>query len=143
MTFQLHKRLQEDTFGLVGLSLSRVLLMNDASFPWMILVPERAGIREVHELSGEERSVLIEEISVTSEILQRLFAPDKINIGTLGNLVPQLHVHIVARFKTDRSWPGPVWGSGPGRPYSADELSDISSRIRQAFRQKGWSTCPK
>ena len=140
--FPLHKRLQEDTFQLGSLSLSRVLLMNDSSFPWLILVPDREGIREIHELSAYDRSVLVEEISVSSKIVQMLFAPEKINIGALGNLVPQLHVHIVGRFRSDRSWPGPVWGSGPGRPYAADALSGISSRIIHAFQQKGVWTCP-
>ena len=140
--FELHQRLQEDTVGIVRLSLSRVLLMNDSSFPWLILVPEKEDIREIHELNRVERSVLVEEIADASDIIERLFAPDKINIGALGNLVSQLHVHVIGRFKSDRSWPGPVWGSGPGIPYGAEELTGISSRLREAFQQKGWGPCP-
>jgi diadenosine tetraphosphate (Ap4A) HIT family hydrolase len=132
----LHQRLQEETVEIISLALSRVLLMNDASFPWLILVPEREDIQEIHELGGGERSILIEEIAAASKIMQRLYSPDKINIGALGNLVPQLHIHIIGRFRSDRSWPGPVWGSGPGNPYSAGELNIISAHFREAFQQK-------
>lgn len=132
----LHQRLQDDTIGITCLALSRVLLMNDSSFPWLILVPEREGVSEIHELCVEDRSILIEEIAVASEIIRQLYSPDKINIGALGNLVPQLHIHVIGRFRTDRAWPGPVWGAGTARPYETEELDIVSSRIRKAFQQK-------
>jgi len=135
MKFTLHHRLQEDTTEIIHLELSRVLLMNDSSFPWLILVPERQGVQEVYELSIEDRSVLIEEIAVASEIIQRLYFPDKINIGALGNLVPQLHIHVIGRFRTDRAWPGPVWGTGPARPYADEGLDAVSAGIKKAFQQ--------
>jgi diadenosine tetraphosphate (Ap4A) HIT family hydrolase len=134
--FKLYQRLQKDTIGITQLALSRVLLMNDSSFPWLILVPEREGVREIHELGPEDRLLLIEEITVASEIIRKLYSPDKINIGALGNLVPQLHIHVVGRFRTDRAWPGPVWGTGVARPYAAEELDAVSGRIKDAFQQK-------
>jgi len=134
--FMLHQRLQEDTIGIVRLELSRVLLMNDSSFPWLILVPERENIREIHELGAADRAVLIEEIAAASEIIQMLYSPDKINTGALGNLVPQLHIHVIGRFRTDRAWPGPVWGTGPAQPYSEEELDRVAGRLRKAFEQR-------
>jgi len=110
--------------------------MNDSSFPWLILVPEREGMREMYELSIGDRAVLMEEITFVSEIIRQLYSPDKINIGALGNLVPQLHLHIIGRFRTDRAWPGPVWGSGPARPYQAETLKTVCAGIKKAFQQK-------
>jgi diadenosine tetraphosphate (Ap4A) HIT family hydrolase len=136
-SFTLHHRLQEDTVEIVRLKLSRVLLMIDSSFPWLVLVPERQNVQEVFELSIEDRSVLIEEIAVASEIIQQLYCPDKINIGALGNLVPQLHIHLIGRFRTDRAWPGPVWGTGHARSYAKDELNAVAGRIKKAFSKKG------
>ncbi len=136
MKFTLHQRLQEDTVNIVRLKLSRVLLMKDSSFPWLVLVPERQGVQEVYELSIEARFVLIEEIATASEILRQLYSPDKINIGALGNLVPQLHIHVIGRFRTDRAWPGPVWGTGPARPYTDEGLAAVSAGIKKAFQQR-------
>lgn len=137
MKFTLHQKLREDTVEIVRLKLSLVLLMNDSSFPWLVLVPERQGVQEVHELGIEDRSVLIEEIAAASEIIRQLYSPDKINIGALGNLVPQLHIHVIGRFRTDRAWPGPVWGTGHARPYTDGGLAAVSAGIKKAFQQKG------
>lgn len=131
--FILHQRLKEDTIEITRLKLSRVLLMRDSSFPWLILVPERENIREIHELSMEDRAVLIEEISLASQVIERLYMPDKINVGALGNLVPQLHIHVIGRFRTDRGWPGPVWGTGPAEPYSDEGLGTVCERLKKAF----------
>lgn len=131
--FILHQRLKEDTIEITRLKLSRVLLMRDSSFPWLILVPGRENIREIHELSMEDRAVLIEEISLASQVIERLYMPDKINVGALGNLVPQLHIHVIGRFRTDRAWPGPVWGTGPAEPYSDEELGTVCERLKKAF----------
>lgn len=115
------------------LPLCRVLLMNDRRFPWLILVPERDSVREIHELSAADRAVLIEEIARASEVLKRLFQPDKLNVGALGNIVPQLHVHVVARTAADPAWPGPVWGSGAAVAYQEKELEEIRGRLAVAF----------
>ena len=139
MKFTLHQRLQEDTVEIVRLELSRVLLMDDSSFPWLVLVPQRQGVQEVYELSTGDRSVLIEEIAAASEIIQQLYSPDKINIGALGNLVPQLHIHVIGRFRTDRAWPGPVWGAGLAKPYADGGLAAASAGIKKAFQQIGKS----
>src|SRR3546814_18598095 len=87
--------------------------MNDASYPWLILVPRRPDLKEIHDLDGGARPQLTEEICRASRALQSSFAPDKINVGALGNLVPQLHVHVIARFRSDPAWPGPAWGKQP------------------------------
>jgi diadenosine tetraphosphate (Ap4A) HIT family hydrolase len=125
----LHPTLARDTVEVTRLPLCHVLLMKDRRFPWLILVPEREAVREIHELSPEDRRQLIEEIAWVSEVLERLFRPAKLNVGALGNIVPQLHVHVVARFETDPAWPGPVWGSGAAVPYTERELEDLRERL--------------
>lgn len=133
MPFALHPTLARDTVEITALPLCRVLLMQDRRFPWLILVPEREGVREIHELSPADRVRLIEEIALAEQVMQRLFQPDKLNVGALGNVVPQLHVHVVARFTTDAAWPGPVWGSGAAVPYAAEELEGTRKRLASAF----------
>lgn len=137
MTFALHPTLARDTVEVARLPLCRVLLMRDRRFPWLILVPERdikgRSIREIHQLPAADRAALIEEIAGVSEAMERLFQPDKINVGALGNMVPQLHVHVVARRATDAAWPGPVWGSGPAEPYAEAELEDLRARLGSAL----------
>jgi diadenosine tetraphosphate (Ap4A) HIT family hydrolase len=132
--FELHERLRNDTFEIGSLGLSRLLLMNDRSFPWLILVPERKGVTELDELSRDDRIGLVEEVALVSGLLRRLYKPDKINIGALGNLVPQLHMHVIGRFRTDRAWPGPVWGSGPAEAYTKEEAVDALARMRDCLR---------
>lgn len=135
MPFVLHSTLARDTVEVARLPLCRVLLMNDRRFPWLILVPERESLREIHELPPAERSILIEEIARAGQELVHLFQPDKLNTGALGNIVPQLHVHIVARFATDAAWPGPVWGSGVTIAYAASDLEEMKGRIAKAFAE--------
>lgn len=134
MPFTLHPRLAQDTVEVARLHLCRVLVMKDRRFPWLVLVPERESVREIHELAPEDRAVLVEEIARAGEVLMRLFQPDKLNVGALGNLVPQLHVHVVARRTTDPAWPGPVWGSGAAVPYEEDALAELRERLAGVFR---------
>ena len=134
MPFALHPRLAEDTVEVTRLPLCRVLLMKDRRFLWLLLVPEREGVREIAELPPADRAELIEEIARASDVLTRLFRPDKLNVGALGNVVPQLHVHVVARFSTDPAWPGPVWGSGTALPYTGGELEEIRELLAAAFQ---------
>jgi len=129
MPFALHPALERDTVPVARLALCRVLLMRDRRFPWLILVPERDGVREIAELAPADRGLLIEEISLASDALKRLVRPDKLNVGALGNLVPQLHVHVVARFTSDAAWPGPVWGSGAAEPYEQEELNQLLAKM--------------
>jgi diadenosine tetraphosphate (Ap4A) HIT family hydrolase len=131
--FQLNDRLQNDTVEIGRLELSLLLLMNERSLPWVILVPVRGGIKDIDELSADDRILLIEEISCVSQVIRHLYHPDKINVGALGNLVQQLHVHVIGRFVTDRAWPGPIWGIGPMQPYHIDELDKVVARIRTAL----------
>jgi diadenosine tetraphosphate (Ap4A) HIT family hydrolase len=121
--FTLHERLRADTVELARWPLSLLLLMNARQWPWLILVPERPGLREIHDLEAPDRARLVEEIARASLCLEMLFRPTKINVGALGNLVPQLHIHVIARFIDDPAWPGPVWGAVAPEPYSADELA--------------------
>jgi len=131
--FQLHERLAADCHELARLTLSRVLLMDDASYPWLILVPERPGLGHLHDLAANDLPVMIREIAQTSRVLEELFRPDKINVAAIGNKVPQLHVHLVARFKTDPAWPDPVWGAAAPQPYAADLLEQRIADLRAAF----------
>jgi diadenosine tetraphosphate (Ap4A) HIT family hydrolase len=133
MTFALHPTLARDTVEVARLPLCRVLLMRDRRFPWLILVPEREETREIHELPPADRAALIEEIARVSGTMARLFQVDKINVGALGNIVPQLHVHVIARFATDAAWPGPVWGSGPAEPYEDSVLEELRDRLASAL----------
>ncbi|HEY4941981.1 MAG TPA: HIT family protein [Rhizomicrobium sp.] len=115
--FILHPRLQADTAFVADWALSRLLLMNDARYSWLILVPRRAGVVEWFDLDATDRAALTEEIARASQTLKRVGNAAKINVGALGNLVPQLHVHIVARNPGDPAWPGPVWGHSQTVPY--------------------------
>ncbi len=135
MAFTLHPTLTQDTVEVTRLSLCHVLLMKDSRFPWLILVPERDGVREIHDLSSADRAVLIEEIAQASLILERLFRPYKINVGALGNVVPQLHIHVVARTQEDPAWPGPVWGSGEVVQYGKAELEELRRGLEMMFRK--------
>ncbi len=135
MPFTLHPTLARDTVEVARLPLCHVLLMKDRRFPWLILVPEREAVREIHELAPDDRTQLIEEITLVSRALERLFEPAKLNVGALGNIVPQLHIHVVARFETDPAWPGPVWGSGAAVPYAAEEIEKIRDRLAAALQR--------
>jgi diadenosine tetraphosphate (Ap4A) HIT family hydrolase len=131
--FELHERLAADTATVATLGLSRVLLMNDRRWPWLILVPERPGTTEIHQLSEGERGELMAEITKASRILEALHAPDKINVGALGNMVPQLHIHVIARTRSDPAWPGPVWGYGAAIAYEKQALADQVGAVRRAL----------
>ncbi|HEY1630334.1 MAG TPA: HIT family protein [Rhizomicrobium sp.] len=128
-SFTLHERLKADTHPVADWGLSRVLLMNDARYPWLILVPRRAGLVELHDLKHAERLVLMEEIARASDHLKSLTAAAKINVGALGNMVPQLHVHVIARNPGDPAWPGPVWGHGAAVPYTDDARGAFVKRL--------------
>lgn len=131
--FELHPRLAADTLPLGDFPLCRCLLMNDMHYPWLILVPRVADTREIFELSEDQQQQLIRESSYVSERLARFFDADKINIGALGNMVPQLHLHHIARYANDAAWPGPVWGKHPAQPYTDDNLKMMRERLAIAF----------
>ena len=116
--FTLDPHLEADTYLLTDLPLCRVLLMNDSRYPWLILVPRQHGLRELHDLSREDQGRLMSEITLTTKTLEGSHGPDKINVGALGNIVKQLHIHVLGRFDGDPAWPGPVWGIGEPAAYS-------------------------
>jgi diadenosine tetraphosphate (Ap4A) HIT family hydrolase len=128
--FRLDPRLAADTVPVAELGLCRVLLMNDSRFPWLVLVPRKAGMVEIADLSPTEQTRLWAEVNQASSALRAAGPCDKINIGALGNIVRQLHVHVVARLEGDAAWPGPVWGSGAARAYPAAEGAELSERLR-------------
>ncbi len=132
--FTLNETLAADTVEAARWPLCRVLLMNDSRYPWLILVPQRAGMTEIHGLDSGDQSLLITEITRASRVLETLHTPDKINVAALGNLVPQLHIHIVARFRADAAWPGPIWGAHPPIPYAAANLEKALQSLRSALR---------
>ena len=134
-TFELHERLAADCITLADWPLCRVLLMNDASYPWLILVPRRPGLRDFHDVAPEDMPQFVDEISGASRALQSSFQPDKINVAALGNMVPQLHLHIIARFSDDPAWPGPVWGAQPAVPYESGALHERIESLKAAFRE--------
>ncbi|MDQ6967470.1 MAG: HIT family protein [Mariprofundaceae bacterium] len=129
----LHKQLEKDCIVLGQMDLCAVLLMPDANYPWLILVPQREHISEIYELSDDDQQQLIRESSTVSRVLSDLFDADKINVAALGNMVPQLHVHHVVRYQTDAAWPAPVWGALPAKSYSDADLQDIQNRLKKAL----------
>jgi diadenosine tetraphosphate (Ap4A) HIT family hydrolase len=127
--FELHPRLAADTFHVDDWPLSRVLLMNDTRFPWIVLVPRRTGAVELFDLDENDRTILMGEIARASVRIKAISSAAKINVGAMGNLVPQLHIHVVARKPSDAAWPGPVWGHGAGIAY----LGDAQAHVIAAF----------
>lgn len=121
--FALHEQLQKDCTIIGELSLSTLLLMNDANYPWFVLVPRRELVREWYELSVADQQQLLYEANGLAKYLQQQTGAKKMNIGALGNMVPQLHVHVIARFENDAAWPAPVWGKIPAQAYAADALN--------------------
>ncbi len=136
MSFVLNQRLAADTAPLDDLPLCSARLMDDSRWPWIILVPRRADITEIHALSEADQGQLMRETTAASRALAAAYQPDKINVGALGNLVPQLHVHVIARRRDDAAWPGPVWGVGTAVPYG-DALDATVDRIRLALVEAG------
>jgi len=131
--FVLDERLAADT-GLVGdLPLCRVLLMRDANYPWLVLVPRRPDLRELYQLDAADQQQYLLESNTVARLLQQLFSPEKLNIAALGNMVPQLHIHHIARYLTDPAWPRPVWGAVPATPYSSEQWHQRLAELRHAF----------
>lgn len=122
--FTLHSQLAKDCVPLGDFRLCRALLMNDAQYPWLILVPRREDVSELFQLSRIDQQSLLEEVNSVAAALAGHFSADKMNIAALGNVVPQLHLHIIARFREDSAWPRPVWGVQPVQPYAEAALRE-------------------
>jgi diadenosine tetraphosphate (Ap4A) HIT family hydrolase len=132
-TLQLDSRLEADTIPIGDLSLSSVLLLNDARFPWFVLVPRIADVSELTDLSDEQAVQLMQEIRIATRVMMTLSKPDKVNVGALGNIVTQLHVHVIGRFRSDPAWPGPVWGYGTRTPYPDHAATALIERAGALF----------
>ena len=128
--FSLDPRLAGDSIWVADGPLSQLRLVDDARFPWLVLVPRVPGAIEWVDLDGGQQRLLLAEINQAARVLRAVADIDKLNIGALGNVVPQLHVHVVGRCHDDAAWPGPVWGSGPARPYPPAERDALIARIR-------------
>jgi diadenosine tetraphosphate (Ap4A) HIT family hydrolase len=131
--FTLDHRLQTDTLHVADWPLCRVLLINDARFPWLVLVPMRAGISEMLDLEPDDRRQLTAEIDRAAAALRRTVTCDKLNIAALGNMVSQLHVHVIARRRSDAAWPKPVWGQGTPEAYEDEAARALLRRLNDAF----------
>jgi diadenosine tetraphosphate (Ap4A) HIT family hydrolase len=131
--FLLHPRLEADSLPVASLPLCRVRLMNNARFPWLLLVPALPQKREITDLDEPQQQQLMREIAQASRVLQQLTGAHKMNVATLGNMVPQLHIHIIARFEGDAAWPAPVWGTG-GEPYTPEAAATQVARLAEALK---------
>jgi diadenosine tetraphosphate (Ap4A) HIT family hydrolase len=131
--FALDPRLAADTVVVGDLPLAQVLLMDDARFPWLILVPRRAGVSEITDLAPDDGAALWGEVGLAVGVMQALAKPDKVNVAALGNVVAQLHVHVVGRFRSDPAWPGPVWGHGAAKPYPPHARAQLIERAAALF----------
>ncbi len=127
--FVLHKQLANDCIEIAELPLCKLLLCNDSAYPWFILVPKVADISEIYQLDWQQQQQLLNESSLLSELLMQVFTGDKMNVAALGNIVEQLHIHHVVRFKADAQWPKPVWGQQALTPYSKDELATLKDKL--------------
>jgi diadenosine tetraphosphate (Ap4A) HIT family hydrolase len=129
--FTLHPQLERDTINIGDLPLCRVLVIQDANYPWLLLVPRRDSVVEILDLDEVEQAQLMTETTRVARALREITQCDKLNIAALGNVVPQLHVHIIARRKTDAAWPRPVWGAVPPLSHDPEELKLFTSAIRK------------
>lgn len=125
-------QLRNDCLLLGRFSLCHLLLMRDANYPWFILVPDRQGVSEIYQLSEDDQQQLLKESSLLAEFLMNAFQGDKMNIASLGNIVPQCHVHHVVRYHTDSAWPAPIWGCVPAKAYTDNALNSVVDKIKQA-----------
>jgi diadenosine tetraphosphate (Ap4A) HIT family hydrolase len=130
---QLHSQLEQDCVILGEFSLCTLLLLNDANYPWFILLPNREGITEIHQLSRMDQQQLLTESMFFCHCLEQVFRPDKLNIAALGNVVPQLHIHHIARYTADACWPAPVWGAVTAKPYNHQQLDSIKDQLAVWF----------
>ena len=133
-TWSLHPQLAKDTVPVGDLALTRVLLTNDANYPWLILVPRKSGLTELIDLDKSEQMQLLGEIAAAARVLKQITECDKLNIAALGNQVPQLHVHVIARRHSDAAWPKPVWGATPAIAYDLKIRDGFVGALRRALQ---------
>ena len=129
--FKLNFRLLEDSTFVTKLNVSQVRLNHDARFPWLILIPEIAGLKELHDIPDQKQTIVHKEVNFCSAALQELTSADKMNVAALGNLVSQLHIHVIARKHDDSAWPQPVWNAGEAKAYEEENLAKLVNKLRQ------------
>jgi len=129
LEFELHPQLANDCIVLGDFPVCRLLLMNDANYPWFILVPRRAGATEIYHLSEQDQIAVIKESSFLASNLADAFAADKMNVASLGNVVPQLHIHHIARYENDPAWPAPIWGKLSAIPFTQEQIHDVRHKL--------------
>ena len=137
---KLHPQLEKDCFILGEFNLCSLLLLNDANYPWFILLPNRENISEIHQLSVTDQQQLMTESMFFSQCLEQVFQPDKLNIAALGNVVPQLHIHHIARFTTDACWPAPVWDAATAIAYEKEQVENIRNQLFSWFENNDGQT---
>ena len=133
MSFKLHKKFSKSSHHLLDLKLCTVRLHDNSKFPWIMLIPKRKNINDITDLNSKDQMLLMREIVFSSEVMKKLFKTSKLNVEKVGNIVPQLHIHIIARYKKDSSWPLSVWVV-KGKLYSAKALKEVVNKIRIAFK---------
>jgi len=131
--FDLNPRLEGDSYPVTDLGLCAVRLMKDANYPWVLMVPRKSDLIEIIDLDARDRGLLIEEIAAVSAALKQATDCEKLNVGALGNQVSQLHVHVIARFRDDAAWPGPIWGAVPPEPYEQDKADQLITALKSAL----------
>jgi diadenosine tetraphosphate (Ap4A) HIT family hydrolase len=132
-TFELDSRIDKDSELVKKLALCQLRLQNDSRWPWLVMVPERSGMSEIFDLSPSEQTLLSAEINRVSAALKQVTGATKINVGALGNIVRQLHVHVIARFEGDPNWPGPIWGFGQATPYEQPQKQNLIKKLVEAL----------
>ncbi|MDD5034728.1 MAG: HIT family protein [Methylococcaceae bacterium] len=137
--FELHPQLKRDCLEIGRFELCRLLLMNESRYPWFILVPQRPGLSEIYQLNGADQALLWRESSALARGLAEAFAADKMNIAAIGNLVPQLHLHHIVRYRRDAAWPAPVWGKFPPLLYDEVGLEEVKARLQTFLPADFWS----
>ncbi|TMP02635.1 HIT family protein [Pseudoalteromonas sp. S3178] len=128
--FELAPELKRDCIELADWPLCKVLLLNDSQYPWFVLVPRQANLKEIIDLSEDDQIVYLKESAKLSKLLMDVFSPDKLNVAALGNVVPQLHIHHIARFTTDAAWPAPIWGKHPAVPYTEPQIAELKKALQ-------------
>jgi diadenosine tetraphosphate (Ap4A) HIT family hydrolase/NTP pyrophosphatase (non-canonical NTP hydrolase) len=132
----LDPRLESDSTPIIDLPLCQVRLSHNAAFPWIILIPQKEGLVELIDLMPADQQQLMHEIAIASQVMHHLFCPTKLNVAALGNMVPQLHIHVIARYETDAAWPRPVWNSGVSETYNSVMKSERIDHLRKAFTNR-------
>lgn len=141
--FALDPRLEQDTLHMGDFPLCRLLLMNDASYPWFILVPRREELSELFQLDAADQRSLWRETLLLAELLKDTFKADKMNVASLGNVVSQLHMHVIVRRRNDAAWPAPVWGRQPAQPYTEEEVREVRAKLRLVLDPEDFRFAPE